>query len=423
VPSGGSSRAPGTAPGPVTGGGPIATAAPVVPGRGPVEIGIAYRQGLEQAGDASGFRISAADGRAVFEALVDEVNRTGGLAGRPIKPVYVEIPAQSSETLAQLDQQMCSAWTEDHKVVAVATGGPFTDNLPACLEKRGVFSLFVNPAGSEERTFRTFSLMRTLYPGQYRAVPTWVDTLARQRWFAGPTTKIGVIRYDVPDQKRIADEELKPALRRHGMSVAVEAAIDPNASDGGIAAGKAALLRFQSENVTHLMPLDPNGNMTLVGMKLAESNAYRPKWALTSYVLPYVQQTNNQSQLRGAAGLGWAPAIDVDEQNDPGASPARTRCLDVMRRHSVQVADRTSLFQAGYSCDLLFTLQTAARLGGTISTAGFLKGIAALRSADSAAFAGIGFGPQRPDGANRARYFTFVDSCLCFRYATKPFAF
>ena len=386
----------------------------------PVEIGIDYKEGMEEAGEASGFKVVGADGKAVYDAIIDEINRTGGLKGHPLKPVYVELPAQTSETRDSLDQRMCSAWTEDHRVTAVASPGGLTEVLPACLQKKGIPMLFVNPAVSEAAAYTRYPLMHTLYPGQYRAFGTWIDSLAAQRWF-GATPKIGLLRYDLPDQRRIAEQIVKPALARHGLRVAAEAAVDPNAGDGGIAAGKSALLNFQSKGVTHLLPQDTNGNMTLFGMKLAESNSYRPKWALTTYVLPYIQQTNNQSQLSGAGGLGWAPAVDVDDARDPGATPARKRCLDVMRRHGVRMADRSSAFQASYSCDLLFLLQAVANKAESLTASGLQAAFARVQAFDSAAFAGVGFRGGRRDAATSARYFAYDNGCLCFRYTTKPF--
>jgi hypothetical protein len=404
------------------GAGPSAAAAGPLP-TGPVEIGIAYKEGLEQAGQAAGVKISTADSKAVFDALVDEVNRTGGLAGRQIRPVYVVTPSNSSQTLAQLDQEKCVAWTEDHHVAAVATGGGFTEVLPACLQKKGVPFLFVTNGVTEKRAFERYPLMHLLYPGQYRATGPWVEQLWVHGWFNAPGIKIGVMRYDLPDQTRIQKQILEPALKQHGLSVTAEAAINLNAGDGGVSAVQSALLSFRSKGVTHLVNVDPDGNLTLFGMKFAESNNYRPKWALTSYVLPYLQQINNQSQLAGAAGLGWAPTIDVDESRDPGSTPSRARCLKVMKDHGIQTADRMSVFQVTYSCDLLFVLQSVAKRAGSLTPAALQRGFDGTRAIDSAAFAGVGFSPVQHDAANRARYFVFDNACVCFRYDSKVFPF
>jgi hypothetical protein len=390
---------------------------------GPVEIGIAYKEGLEQVGQSAGVKISTADSKAVFDALVDEINKTGGLAGRKIRPVYVVTPTNSSETLAQLDQEKCVAWTEDHHVVAVATGGGFTEVLPSCLQKKGVPFLFVTNGVTEKRAYERYPLMHTLYPGQYRATGPWVEQLWAHGWFNAPGIKIGVLRYDQPDQTRIQKDILEPALKRHGLTVTADAAINNSASDGGVSAVQNALLNFRSKGVTHLVNVDPDGNIALVGMKIAESNSYRPKWALTSYVLPYVQQINNQSQLAGSAGIGWAPTIDVDEARDPGSTRSRARCLQVMKEHGVQSADRMSVFEVTYSCDLLFVLQAVANRAGSLAPAAFQQGFDATRAIDSAAFAGVGFGPEQHDAANRARYFAFDNACVCFKYTSKPFAF
>jgi hypothetical protein len=51
-------------------------------------VGITYVQGADQALAALGAsKISLGDTKAVFQTMVDWINKTGGLAGRQVVPV------------------------------------------------------------------------------------------------------------------------------------------------------------------------------------------------------------------------------------------------------------------------------------------------------------------------------------------------
>ena len=86
-----------TAPGPVTKGtGPAST-------RGPIKIGIIYvnnDQGASSAGVSNGNTFTP---RRAYEALVSAYNARGGVAGRRINPVYVELKSSSTSLKADID--------------------------------------------------------------------------------------------------------------------------------------------------------------------------------------------------------------------------------------------------------------------------------------------------------------------------------
>lgn len=118
--------------GPARGGAPGAATAPGRPlAHGPgvtartIAVGFPYAPNADQAQAALGnTAVTQGDPKRVVEALVAEINRTGGVAGRKLVAVFHELDAQSSETAAQREQGLCSTYTEDHKVLAVfgATG-------------------------------------------------------------------------------------------------------------------------------------------------------------------------------------------------------------------------------------------------------------------------------------------------------------
>jgi ABC-type branched-subunit amino acid transport system substrate-binding protein len=100
-------------------------------------IGIAYTANGDQANAAIGAAISRGDERKNAQAVIDQINERGGVAGRKLKPVFYAYDAQSTETSASQDQGACAAFTEDNKVFAVASGG-LTETFNGCMQKAGV---------------------------------------------------------------------------------------------------------------------------------------------------------------------------------------------------------------------------------------------------------------------------------------------
>src|SRR5581483_100242 len=96
--------------------GPVATAAPVAPG-GAIEIGIPYLDSSQTNAFTGGVgkNLQNVDTKAVYQAVITKVNAAGGILGRKIVPVYLSLSVNA--TVAQLAQQTCTYFTQDHKVL------------------------------------------------------------------------------------------------------------------------------------------------------------------------------------------------------------------------------------------------------------------------------------------------------------------
>src|SRR5262249_35718946 len=136
----------------------------------PVEVGFEYATGVTAFASALGISADVGDGQAQANAVVSWVNAHDGLAGHPIKPVYYALDLTRTDPYSQFMQEMCSAWTQDHHVVAAFAyvNADFTP-LANCLGKnRAVLTTYENYARDV---------------ADWRANPYWIEpiTLAAER--------------------------------------------------------------------------------------------------------------------------------------------------------------------------------------------------------------------------------------------------
>ncbi|MDX6217988.1 MAG: hypothetical protein QOG99_3572, partial [Frankiales bacterium] len=103
--------------------------------RDPIKIGIIYvnnDQGASSAGINNGNTFTP---RRAYEALVAAYNARGGIAGRHINPVYVELKSSSTSLKTDIEAG-CNTFTQDEHVAAVLGGtGIYSEDLSDCLAK------------------------------------------------------------------------------------------------------------------------------------------------------------------------------------------------------------------------------------------------------------------------------------------------
>lgn len=186
-----------------------------------VRIGYSTLQGTSEFAKQIGASIDFGNQRAQAEAIVRDINRRGGIAGRKVEIVFHDYTvAQASQNPDGSAQAACSTYTEDRPVFAVinvVVAGEST--LNSCLGRRRTpivqTSLVVRP----ESAFS--DLIPYLYapsqPTIERLVPAWIRRLGVNNYFtswdasqgrsgAGPV-KIGIVAtepfYGSEDRKSV----------------------------------------------------------------------------------------------------------------------------------------------------------------------------------------------------------------------------
>jgi len=373
---------------------------------------------------------STGDERGTYEALFAAANAAGGLSGHPIKGVYYDLSSTSAKSQDQADQEMCSLFTQDHKAVAVLTSENTTGaGIRACLTRAGIPFVKNYLADAGEATMRAnpgFAVPDSLNLDRIAAVVP--PALQRNGWF-GTKPVIGVVTEDSPDFAHATDQVLVPALQRLGYQVKSVARF-PNVSDEtGLQEGSAqagnAIVRFRGDGVDHVVFLSRNGiNLTLFA-NAAESQAYRPRYALSSQDAAQALVTsgliqNPSAQLAGALTVGWIPALDVpfDRSSPYLRTPQAKSCLSRVAKRMPVPSDTQGLFHLILNCDAVDVL-VRAFAGRSLGVPSFVAGVESLGTSFlPVATFGARFGPGRHDGASFTRVAAYADGRFTYRGST-----
>ena len=394
----------------------------------PLSIGfVVQANSSELAKSVGADNLQNGDERATVEALVQDLNARGGIQGRRIVPVIYEYDPASDSDLSVIQQEACAAFTEDNRVVAALLGWhDFSDHaLETCLQRKGVVT--VNSAGiltGDE------ALLRRLPdyiapPGVSlgRQAASYADSLARQGFFT-KGTRVGVLVLDQPDYRGALEGSLVPALRRHGVTQLEKAFYPPLRTTADVSSQSAAIsstvLRFKSLGIDRVLFLQLGVNGPLFFMQSAESQDYRPRYALSTTDAPTaLVPLVPAAQLQGSVGMGWMPVIDVPAAQDAPSAPARKTCLDLIRKKTGETfANRTIEYVALSFCDSVMFFAHVARQATAVDQPSLRDAVARVgTSYQSPLVLRSAFGPARRDGAASSRDLAYTSSCTCFAYS------
>jgi hypothetical protein len=424
-----------------TGVGPTGSAPGVTPTK--IYVGLVYavnNDALNKSAGANG--IAVGDTQANGNAIVDDVNKHGGIAGRTVVPVWHPFDATSTQTLDAQWASVCAYFTQDHRVfAAVGQGVP---SYRACLAKAGVVQLDADlPAISDAEFERYPTLVELGYPRMSRIAKAQLAALAGQKYFAPWNTtlgrpgtgkaKVGILTYDEPSFAYAVDNVLVPGLRRLGYDPSGHIArITPVSTAGDYgsqaAAVQSAQLKFASDGVTHIVVFEGNGGLSLFFMNQAEAQQYHPRYGVnsTSGLEVLIEAGDVQrDQARGALGFGFMPGIDLPEKMNPDngrySNSTRRQCLAAFKQHDIEFSNANAeLAGLGYCSTLYLLRRTLDRTPHTITPATFVASLDGLGSSFiSGGALGNTFAPGRHDSASKGYYWRYFDDCQCLHYTGK----
>lgn len=382
-------------------------------GSGPVTVGLLYLDGADEFASTLGISgLSTGDAEAQAKAIVKHLNAKGGLQGRPVTLVTYGMRAGADPTAEH--GAACTALTEDAKASYVVSYVGLQGSYLACYAQRGVAviddaSLLLDEQGAAYERF--FAAPGDLLAG--RAVRNLVDALWRTGWLT-KDSKVGTLVYDTPDGRALEQRHLLPALKRYGLVPKVTAR--SSTGGDGVSQQNGFVLQYRSNDVDRIIPAGASPLFLMTG---AESQGYRPRYAVVSTFGPgFLEGAAPREQLRGAAGIGWQPSLDIGAGTQPGpVSANETTCLQVMKDSGQQATGTTRAFQL-YLCNSFFWLQAAANEAG-VGPDLVSRGRAALGSSfpPASTFTSVST-PGRVDGAGSYRDLAYDDGCRCFQYTS-----
>jgi hypothetical protein len=413
-----------------SGGAPLPSALPTngtAPDRSPISVGIITTNNDAAAG-AGVDNGNTFTPRRAYAALVATWNARGGVAGRRVQPVYVELKSSSSNVSNDLEHA-CSTFTQDHRVaVVLSTTGFFDEAFTQCLARAQVLLVSSDYALGDDQALRAAST--TVAPSSLTTDARTSQLLQR---FSDTgrftrTSRLGVVVEGCAYTRRTYETRVVPLARQLGLTIAghEETRCFHGLPDlGGQAAElQGVVLRFQSAQVSDVVFVSGGmeGNLMLLFGAAAESQQYHPHYALTSGVSAVVQEGNTpEPQLRNASGLGWLP--DVDSDRTAVTRRQQTLCLADLRRGGMSPSSAVDRTYGYTACDSLSLLAAALRLtSGT--TVGLVRAVSSLgRSFTSATTYGgtTDFSAGRRTGPSTGRVFAWQSGCGCFDYTGPTF--
>jgi len=409
-----------------------------------IAIGILYATNTQAYEAALGnTSVTTGDVGSEYRYLVADLNAHGGIAGRKVVPVYHSYDATSTESAQQIEQEACADFTQDHHVFAVVPGG--TQNILSCLAKAG--AVVAESGGLTGQTTAEYNS----FPADFdatsisldRLVANLVPTLSAAGYFSPWNTSTGsagtgkaVVGTVLPDRPEYhhAAALLVQAVRSLGLNMPSRDVVfyhwpNSNAEDGqAITDIQSAVLKFKTDGVTHVIPLEVNGQVFFASQ--ADKQQYRPRYGINSASgdEAYLGSLIPASQLHGAVGLGYFPAVDLPDSmnpdNGPYSGPARRSCLAVMKRNGVTFSSANAEAVALALCDGLYQLR--AILDNIDPAKGLTQrtvaaSIDAIGELPSATYVSVHYGPGRRDAVSIGYRYQYYADCDCMHYAGPGF--
>jgi ABC-type branched-subunit amino acid transport system substrate-binding protein len=370
------------------------------------------------------------DQPTIIKSVVADINRRGGILGRTVVPVFHDIPTANlqSDPSGQA-QATCTALTQDAHVVAVVNIVASID-LPtfySCLAKADTPLISAGFVPADDQMFSGYApyLYKLTAASFTRLTPLWLSRLTAMGYFHGWDTtngapasapaKVGLLYPSVQPQQRIF-ADIKRRLSASGITVAREYQYDISSLDHESASMSNAVLQMRNAGVTHILSSEAD---VLLFMTAADSQHYRPRYALTSYhaAAAQLQGTVPASQLVGSMGIGWLPASDVDAAHNPGpVSSGETSCRRLMHNAGQDTSSAGVATVAFAVCDAVRLIAAGINTSKNPGSAGLHTGLSAIGPAFAAALTWRnGLVSTRYDMPGGVRDFTYTNGAFSYR--------
>jgi ABC-type branched-subunit amino acid transport system substrate-binding protein len=364
-----------------------------------------------------GTEASFGNGRRQVQAVVDELNANGGIAGRKVEPFYGEYDAAAADQEASY-ASACAKLTQDDQVFAILTPINVRESVVACAAKARTPLINASFNPGDDYLYRKF--------GDYFFSPSMLNldnsvrlmltTLRGQGALSGDV-KVGMLYVGDPQYERVVQGAFVPTLEAWGVPYETAATAQYNAAQIN-----GAQLRFAAEGVNLVMFVAPNGINQVLFMQQAEQQGYRPRYFMTdSDSTRFASQNVPQAQARNIQGVGTLPISNVPAQQYP-SNPREQACLEIMRERSGEnTTNRLTSLTATLYCELLWEFAAVTeQVRGSLTVDSWRAAYPTVgRSYRPVSTFGMDLSSGRHDNATLYRPFGWRGGCSCLTYTGK----
>jgi hypothetical protein len=318
--TGGGSTGLGTTGGGTTGGNGAVTK--------PINLGLIV---VDTTAIAAAFGAEGGSSQKPTNDFVNYLNKTGGFAGRQIKPVYYTVDGSKDGNTAS--QEACEKFKDSKVELVLATGSG--DVLSSCLGNAGIVVIDYNSVAFDDVDVARFR--NRFLPSAMR-----IDRLFKanieisvQRGLLKKGDTLGVLREDCIWGQRTMQKTIRPLAKQLGLKLVEGTHVCLTSADSIATAAsdiQREVVRFQSQGVTHVMGLSTAEAFILSRFtNTASQQKYYPKYLVTSTAYPYTNSRDGatiniaKDALPNIYGVGYLQMFDVGDNDTPPAAQVKQR--------------------------------------------------------------------------------------------------
>ncbi|HVV75660.1 MAG TPA: ABC transporter substrate-binding protein [Mycobacteriales bacterium] len=373
--------------------------------------------------------LDSGDPLAEATAVVNDINKHGGILGRQVKLVTFKGSAvQALTSPSSEDQAACAHFTQDNHVFAVMypDAAIYGEQLLGCLAQASTPLVVAGGIDAEPfgrsvfEKFPTFFDIGDMTYELYDQIA--YSRLAARGFFTGWNTtlggpgkapvKVGLLGIDDTwGTARIKDQERQ--LAAHGITTTAVVQCPSNVTET-INCQQSAELKFRSLGVTHVF------GAGVPFISTANNQHYYPRYFVTVEPALFAQNAPPKT-LVGAMSESFIPAMDVDAAQSPGPpTGATTRCVKTMRAANLQTTYGTELWAEEATCDAFYFTAAALDKSQDLSPNGLRAGFEALGSTQPSALTWTTrLDATHHTSAAALRDLSFQVKCDCFAYTSR----
>jgi hypothetical protein len=399
---------------------------------GPIKVGmlITKTSNASDYGVSLGNTISESD---VDQALVQALNKRGGLDGRRIIPIYASTDTATTNWSTDYEAA-CATFTQDNHVDAViGYSFDYERNFEACLTQKGIPHLttaFNVPDNAELRQWPLFWALSTPTIDE-RSVAKLQGAIATGELTS--KNKLGVVIDNCPGTQHAWKSVVEPYLRSQHIDVAATQDFGCGSGNNASTANEAAsagnaLLSFRSKNVDRITFISVSeGPALLILSEAAESQHYYPTWIVSSLANLALQQGQAPAdQLKNVQGYGWLETQDVSPSLYSKPNATQRRCLSLVQSQNVHPQSAADYGFVYSVCEAMFVYERALQVAhGNAAGSAIIGAVAAIGRFESVLnYDGASmFGSNIRNNAPRIyRHVLYQSGCACFQYVGRTYS-
>jgi hypothetical protein len=386
-----------------------------------IKVAVAVTNIVGPAGNST-FGIPSADEQhAAYQAVIDDVNKHGGVACRQLAPTfYVVNPVDQAA-----EQQLCLDIAQAGSFAVFDTGslsvGP---GIPACFAQHHV--AFFSAIALEEGTIRQF-FPYLFAMGSYQELYHSAAFGLAARGAFDPARGFKKLGYIYHDCFKEAVDAYRGWLRDAGVPDALVVTYNVGCASGFASPSdiQQAIIKFQREGVTHFTEAQFTGDFATF-TNVAQQQGFHP-----TYVIPddAIMATSYGSSRPNADNIDGAVAITITaggEEHTPGIppSPGTVRCDTVLKPLGRPTVRQVGVDALGDACDLIWMFQAAVEHAPSLQPAALPVGLQRARSVEFSYPQGpndFGGGPSVTYAGQFWRPTQFSKGCTCWHLLDPAF--